>query len=767
MLRWILTLVTILLPASLFADGLIIIERLPHIIPGHFPFAPLEVGYHRVNVKIDAQVAVTTVDQEFINPGSAQLEGTYLFPLPPGSHIDKFAMDIDGKMADAELLSADKATSIYEEIVRRHRDPALLEYVGRDAFKVRVFPIEPHSRKHIKIRYTQILRSDGGLVEYVYPLNTEKFSSKPIGDVSVKVELEAKRPLKSVYCPSHSAEVKRDGDKRAVIGWEERNVRPDTDFKVVFSTGNDGIGMDLLSYRDDREGEGEGFFMLLPSPGMVRAGGPAPAKDICFVLDTSGSMAQNGKLEQAKKAMEFCLANLNEQDHFQIIRFSTESEPLFDSLQPADAHHLSKAREFVHNLKPIGGTAIGDALTQALKARPSSDSSRPYVMVFMTDGLPTVGETDEDRLVARATHSAAPRIFTFGVGTDVNTHLLDRIAQDTRGSSQYVLPNEDLEVKLSSFYTKIKEPALTNLRLEMNGVSLQQVYPKELPDLFYGEQLIVMGKYKTERGSLRTAVKLSGTMAGRDIVVAEDVELPERDTRYEFVPRLWATRRVGWLLDEIRMHGESGELKDEVTQLARRYGIVTPYTAYLILEDEDRRHVPMGMRSMRQIEESRAMRDDAFGFYGSAKAEAAGGGRGGMGGGAMGGGGMGARSGARAVNNAQRLGDMKGSWNTSQSVQAMPSAVAASPAPAEQGYRTQQAASGQNLRVVNGRAFYQNGNVWVDGTAQTQKGLKQQQIKLGSDEYFALVSANREAAPWLSLGTEVDVVIGDTLYQIR
>ena len=754
MFRWVLAIVAILLPASLFADGLIIIERPPHIIPGHFPFAPLEIGYHHVNVKIDAQVAVTTVDQEFINPGSAQLEGTYLFPLPAGAHIDKFAMDIDGKMADAELLSADKARSIYEDIVRRHRDPALLEYVGRDAFKVRVFPIEPHSRKHIKIRYTQILKADGGLVEYVYPLNTEKFSSKPIGDVAVKVELETKRPLKSVYCPSHSAEVKRDGDKRAVIGWEERNVRPDTDFKVVFSTGNDGIGMDLLSYRDDREGEGEGFFMLLASPGIQRATSPAPAKDICFVLDTSGSMAQNGKLEQAKKAMEFCLANLNEQDHFQIIRFSTESEPLFDSLQPADASHLSKAREFVRGLKPIGGTAIGDALTQAMKARPSGDSSRPYVMVFMTDGLPTVGETDEDRLVARATHSAAPRIFTFGVGTDVNTHLLDRIAQDTRGSSQYVLPNEDLEVKLSSFYTKIKEPALTNLKLEMPGASLQQVYPKELPDLFYGEQLIVLGKYKArgDRESLRTAVKLSGTINGRDIVVAEDIELPDRDTRYEFVPRLWATRRVGWLLDEIRLHGESGELKDEVTQLARRYGIVTPYTAYLILEDEARRNVPIGMRSMRQIEENRAMRDDAGGMYGSAKAEAAGGG--------------GSRSGMGAVNNAMRLGDMKGSWNTSQSVQAMPSA-AASPAPAQQGYRMQQATSGQNLRVVNGRAFYQNGTVWVDGTAQTQKGLKQQQIKLGSDEYFALVSANREAAPWLSLGTEVDVVIGDTLYQIR
>ena len=759
MFRWVLAIVAILLPASLFADGLIIIERPPHIMPGHFPFAPLEIGYHRVSVKIDAQVAVTTVDQEFINPGSARLEGTYLFPLPAGAHIDKFAMDIDGKMAEAELLSADKARSIYEDIVRRHRDPALLEYVGRDAFKVRVFPIEPHSRKHIKIRYTQILKSDGGLVEYVYPLNTEKFSSKLIGDVSVKIELESNHPLKSVYCPSHNAEVKRDGDRRAVIGWEQHDVRPDSDFKLVFSTGTEAVGMDLLSYREDRDGDG--FFMLLASPGVQRPSGLSAAKDICFVLDTSGSMAQNGKLEQAKKAMEFCLANLNEHDHFEIIRFSTESEPLFSSLQPADADHVSKARDFVRNLKPIGGTAIGDALAQALNVHLTAESIRPYVVVFITDGLPTVGETDEDRLVARATHGTTPRIFTFGVGTDVNTHLLDRIAQETRGSSQYVLPNEDLEVKLSTFYTKIKEPALTDLKLDINGIKLQQVYPKELPDLFYGEQLIVLGKYRGgDRELLKTAVKLSGMMAGREIVIADDVELPARDTRHEFIPRLWATRRVGWLLDEIRLHGESSELREEVTHLARRYGIVTPYTAYLILEDEARRHVPIELRSMRQIEDNSAMRADAGDFYLSNKAEAAD---------------VARRSGGRAVTNAQRLGEMKGGWNMEQSVQSMPSAAAGAGGgmsmgaggPAQQGYRMQQSTAGQNMRVVNGRAFYQNGTVWVDSTAQTQKGLKQQQIKLGTDEYFAFVSSNRAAAPWLSLGTEVDVVIGDTLYQIR
>src|SRR6185295_9004083 len=190
MLRtWIIAIVLLFtVPGRLFADGFIIVER-PHRVPGHFPFAPMEVRYHRVSVEINDRVAVTSVDQEFYNPGNQRTEGTYLFPLPPGAHIDSFSMDINGKQIEAELLPADKARSIYEDIVRKMRDPALLEYVGRDAFKCRIFPIEPHGTKHIKIRYTQVLKEDGGLVEYAYPLNTEKFSSRPINDVSVYVKV--------------------------------------------------------------------------------------------------------------------------------------------------------------------------------------------------------------------------------------------------------------------------------------------------------------------------------------------------------------------------------------------------------------------------------------------------------------------------------------------------------------------------------------------------------------------------------------------------
>ena len=803
-------LVSLLVPALSRADGFIVVREPPtNPRPGHFAFAPLEVTYHRVTVDINDQVAVTSVDQEFYNPNPQRLEGTYLFPLPAGAHIDKFSMDVNGRMQDAELLDADKARGIYEEIVRKYRDPALLEYIGRDAFKARIFPIEPNSKKQIKIKYTQLLKSDTGLVEYTYPLNTEKFSARPLGDVSVKVNLACKDPIKAVYCPSHQVEIKRDGDRKATIGYEERNVRPDTDFKLIFSRTANPIGIDLLTYRNSPD---DGYFLLLASPGI---GGSArdlvQPKDVCFVIDTSGSMAEHDgkKMEQAKKALSFCVQNLNEGDRFEIVRFSTEAEALFDGLKPATKEHTDKAMAFVQTLKPIGGTAIHDALQKALSLRPAPaatigqspegippPSDRPYLVIFLTDGQPTIGETREDKIVEAVkaadgsgqshARGANVRVFSFGIGTDVNTHLLDRIATETKAFSQYVLPKEDLEVKLSSFYTKIKEPALTDVQVAFTGdVRATQVYPGNMPDLFKGDMLIAFGRYS---GKGPSAVRVSGTVNGERREFATDVKFADHDTANGFIPRLWATRRVGWLLDEIRLRGESKELKDEVVRLARQHGIVTPYTSYLIVEDEVRRNVPVAFRTQRELELDAQNRGLARARYETAAAESRD---------------VRLRAGADAVWNAKDVSALKESTNLQQAreqgerlakaggvagpapagaepadrlgtlagrrpvaEQQAGQAPAAASAPADYGYKQAQNYA-QQARVVNGRAFYQNGKTWTDATAQEKTGLKQKQVTFNSDEYFALLAQHRDAAPWLALGEEVDVVLGDTLYQIR
>jgi Ca-activated chloride channel family protein len=729
------------------ADGLIVIDNPPEPRPGHFSFAPLEVVYHRVTVEIKDQVAITTVDQEFYNPNGRQLEGTYLFPLPAGAHIDQFSMDVNGEMTEAELLDAAKARAIYEEIVRRHRDPALLEYVGRDVFKARIFPIEPNSKKQVKLKYTQLLTDDSGLVEYTYSLNTEKFSAAPLKDVSIKVDLSCSQPIKSIYSPSHAIDIRRDGNQRAVIGYEEKDVRPDTDFKLIFSHAPKEIGLDVLSYQAGTE---DGYFMLLASPGLDDVKEKVQNRDICFVIDTSGSMA-GPKLDQAKKALLFCLANLNEGDRFEIIRFSTESESLFGKLTAAEPANVEAARDFVNAMKPIGGTAIQDALLKA-SSLPGAQEA-PFTVIFLTDGQPTIGETDEEKLIGSLTTLMSrdlTRVFSFGIGTDINTQLLDRISGETRAFTQYVLPEEDIEVKVSNFYTKIKSPALTNVKFDFTGeVRIKEIYPAAMSDLYKGQTLVAFGRYSP--GKPNAAIRLTGTLNGEAREFVTDVKLAENDTANAFIPRLWAVRRVGWLLDEIRLRGETTELKDEVVRLARDHGIVTPYTAYLIIEDEEARRVPLAQRTMREFESDAASRAGAEEVYDSAR--------------------LGARqekSGRRAVENsaaAQSLkeADNEGVLRKRDSILSMPKSVNASPS---DGYRNAMDYN-QQVRAVNGKTFYQNGATWTDSASQAQKNLKRREVQFNSGEYFALLDSHPLLAQWLSLGSEIDVVMDDVLYVIR
>ena len=720
-------------------DGFIVVEHPIYIPPGHFPFAPLEVTSHQVNVKIDGQVAITSIDQEFYNPNDQRLEGFYMFPVPKGAHIDKFSMEIGGKSVDAELLPADKARGIYEDVVRKMRDPALLEYAGRDLFKVRIFPIEPHSRKPIKNSYTELLRSDSGTVTYLYPLSTEKFSSRPIKNLSVKIELKSAEPLASIYSPSHKVEIKRDGPNRAVIGYESKNEKPDTDFQLVYSSDTRDVGLKLITYKPDSD---DGYFLLLAAPTITNETKPA-AKDVVFVVDTSGSMA-GAKLQQAQKALRFCVENLNADDRFEIVRFSTEAEPLFHELVSADPDHRKRANGFIDDFKPIGGTAIADALQSALKVRPDK-SDRPFVVIFLTDGLPTVGTRNPEEIVTNIKKASGVRIFSFGIGSDVNTQLLDQIAEGTRAFSQYVLANEDLELKVSNFYTRIKEPALTNLRLDLAGtVRTAKMYPTDLPDLFKGDQLVVAGRYS---GAGDVEAKLTGNVGGREQTFTYKLHFDDRKTTDDYVPRLWATRRVGFLLDEIRIHGETAELRDETTELARKYGIVTPYTAYLIVEDEDRRRVPMADRSMQSMSTDVVTRAEVAKAWGGFKQR---------------------KEGDDGVANARSQNAFKFAQQAPASITAGASeslrgfaaaAPAATPATARLSQYTQQS------RFVNGRAFFQNGHQWIDSNAQNN-AAKRQRIQFNSEEYFNLLTKHPEAGPWLALGQNVVLTLDNTVYEI-
>ena len=753
-------------PLFVRADGFIIINR-PVPGPGPvapFAFAPLEVSYHHVDVKIDGQVCTTSVDEEFYNPNSQILEGTYLFPVPKTAQIDKFSMQINGKETAAELLDADKARGIYEDIVRREKDPALLEYADRGVFKVRVYPIEGRSRKQLKISYTEVLKADSGLVTYTYPLNTEKFSAALIHDVSVKVDVKSDRPLTSIYSPTHDVEIDKTDPKHVIVGFEAKAVRPDTDFQLLFAPQKEDVSLDLLTYRENADDDG--YFMLLASPGVKQKATHLP-KDVTFVLDTSGSMADDNKLVQAKKALSFCLQNLNADDRFEIIRFSTEPEPLFGMLTTASEDAVAQAQKFVGKLHPSGGTALFDALHQAMGLRPDK-SDRPYVVVFITDGMPTVGETNDDKIVAETDKAAADgtRVFCFGLGTDVNAHLLDRIAEHTRAVSDYILPNEDLEIKVSNFFAKIKEPVLANVKLTFpDGVKVTKMYPQEMPDLFQGDQLVLCGRYS---GDGSGDCVITGDAGGEPQTFKVPVNFPKTSDQQPFVPRLWASRRVAYLLDEIRLHGENAELKNEATDLARQFGLVTPYTAYLIMEDERGRHVAEDNQVMRDMGKDEQAQVESAGAYQSFRADI---------------------SGSSAVGMAKASNAMKGSMHlvdalreantdAAAAMNVPASTVSAAPAAPMGGtsYNTISTPSSdaktrvvqytQHAKYIAGRAFFQNGNQWIDNNVSAQNSANSTRIKFASDDYFALLDKHPEARPWLALGQNVKLLLGSSVYEI-
>lgn len=575
------------------ADGIIIPDPPPFPEPVPLEESWLSIRYHRVTVSIENQIAVTRVEQEFFNDLDWEVEGTYVFPLPEGATISKFVMWVDGEPLESKILPAEEARQIYEQIVRERRDPALLEYIGRDAVQARIYPIPPGGSRVIELEYSQALEMDQGLVRYLYPLNTEKFSAQPLEECSVRVELVSPQPLRSVYSPTHQdrLSIVREGDYRAVMGYEEYDLLPDQDFELIYTVSKEDVGLNLLTYLDpERSGsfEREGYFLLMAAP-SVETDQVIP-RDIILVLDTSGSM-EGVKLEQAKEAAIYVLEHLNQEDRFNVIAFSTGVKRFASSTQAVS--QVSRAVSWIEEMLALGGTNINQALLEALALNGYDDGegSRPQVILFLTDGLPTEGVTEVDQILAniRATAPANTRLFSFGVGDDVNTELLDTLAEENRGLVSYVRPEERIDEEVSSLYVKIQTPVLTDLEIDFGDVLVDELYPSEIPDLFAGSQLLIAGRYRLPDGvSGRELIRLTGKVGSQSKTFEYQVNFdPDvvSPSGHSFIPRLWAARKIGYLLTQIRHKGENQEWVEAVIQLSLQYGIITPYTSFLIEEE--------------------------------------------------------------------------------------------------------------------------------------------------------------------------------------
>jgi Ca-activated chloride channel family protein len=740
---WLLALVGVLAsPMMALAQGLLVNEdisrriRLPRPMPTPTPPASsYRIKELDTHVRLQDQVAKVQVSQSFVNTGSQQMEVSFVFPLPHDGAIDQLTFLVDGKEFPGKLMKATDARRIYEETVRRNRDPALLEWLGTGMFQTSVFPVPPGAERKVTLTYSQLCRRERGLTDFLFPLSTAKYTSQPVEKLNVQVNITSGTEIKNVYSPTHSVSVDRSGGN-AAIKYKAENTIPGQDFRLFYDVGSDVLGTSVVSYRADEKEDG--YFLLLATPDVKADTAEIPAKTVVFVVDRSGSMSGQ-KIEQAKGALKFVLNNLREGDLFNIVAYDTGVESFRPELEKYNDETRKAALGFVEGIYAGGSTNISGALETALGQL--KDTSRPSYVVFLTDGLPTVGETNEMKIVemAKKTNQVRARVLAFGVGYDVNSRMLDRLVRENFGQSEYVLPEEDIEARVASLYNRIKSPVMTDVKVSVDidglkteeGEPVNRVYPREVYDLFAGEQIILVGRYK-KSGAAKVTIRGKVHGSERSFDFPAELVAKSNDDSFGFVEKLWAMRRIGEIIDEVDLKGHNEELVQELVALATRHGVLTPYTSFLADENTNVRD----LAAVRVEAEARLkFLEDADGASGvtqrAAKAglQRAGGrsgadsyGRGastpssapaGGGGGGFGGGGFGGRQRGPAV----------------------------AGAPAD---RVEEATR-ETVRNVAQKTFYRRADRWIDSVVTEELEKKARKVVQFSDEYFALADRHGKA----------------------
>ena len=776
--------------------------------PGMLPF---RVVSSQVHVRIEENVATTTMEQSFQNLSGQNLEVRVMIPLPNGAAINSSTLSMNESMVEGQLHNATEAQSIYESIVVRRKDPSLLRFAGENMYEARIFPVAPNEVKRFKFSYTQVLTQDGGLYDLRHILSGSQLYATGVEKFSLDVTIRSKNAIGPVYSPTHKVQVERPDENTATVKLASENLSSDRDFRLLFAPAANDIALRLLTHRS---GDEDGYFMLVGRADSRLENAKIIPKEIVFVLDISGSM-QGEKMDQARAAMKFCLNSLNERDRFNFISFSTDVTPFSNNLLQATKENIKKAVATVDQLEATGGTNIDGALKAAFANDFTDGPTTSKMVVFMTDGLPTVGNTDPDSIletVQKSNGKNKARFFNFGVGNDVNTHFLDNLAGANEGVTSYVAPREDIEIKVSEFYNKIRYPFMTDVAIDYGpDGKANAIYPRKLPALYRGTEFMLVGRFK---GSGPGHIVVTGNVAGEQRQIQLDVNWPAREVDNSYLPRVWAMRKIGHLMEDLRLHGNNAEIVQELVTLAQRHGIVTPYTSQLVVEPgwNQGQPQPAPIRRNREddtfgaTEAPRAMNGaDALAMQDRRKsgsveaakqvqkfAESTNSGEVAValatverelkdadkaGDGVTLEGKFDSAAAAktpnapaekkakeeayRQIGASMRAGSVDASGRYEDGHLALPSSDAQDEKMGEQIDRAQTAI----IKQVGDRTFYNRGGVWVDSSAKAD--AKPTIVKLFSAEYFELVKTDTTLGPVLAMGSKIIVVSQDKTYQIE
>jgi Ca-activated chloride channel family protein len=706
-------------------------------------WATVSIAAVAADITINDQVATTTLEISVHNPGGTPQEAELLLPVPDGVTVRGLQYDGTGPEPTARLLPREEARRIYNSIVHASRDPALLEFAGLNVIRSSAFPVPAGATQKIRITFEQLLPSDNGRIDYVLP-KSESLATGVGVPWAIRATVRSTRAISSVYSPSHDLVSERRSPGEFVVTVPANSASGAGSFRLSMMAPQDAAAASasVYAYPDAAIDGGKGGYFLLVAalPAQKPADVKPVQREVTVVIDRSGSM-RGEKFRQAQKAAENILSGLAAGEKFNIVDYSDSIESFAKDPVTLDDKSRADALAYLGRLQADGGTNLHDALLTALNA-PASPNTMPLVL-FLTDGLPTVGERGEAAIRdhALAANKASRRIFTFGVGFDVNTPLLSGLARAAKGAPTYVLPTEDVEQKVSQVYRRLNGPTMANATLTvLDGDGkpstriLRELEPSGLDDIFEGDQVVVLGQYTGASDTLH--LKLEGDYFGTRRAFDLSLSLQSATTRNGYVPRLWATRKIARLVEELRQSGadpsggdaRSKELLDQITQLSMRWGVMTPYTSFLATEQ----NVAIGDATrVRRMAEDRwastgGKRSGAEGVVQEADA-----------------------AGKRVALNAQ-------SANTTYAP-ARPAATPSAPAarggganaPADAFYRESLKAGDAGGQVVyaavqniNSQTYYRRTDRWVDGRALARESEKPEvEVTVGTKEFDAVADA--------------------------
>ncbi|MBU0473960.1 MAG: VWA domain-containing protein [Bacteroidetes bacterium] len=541
-----------------------------------------------VDVNIQDQIAVTKVDQIFYNEMDQSVEAIYLFPLPENAMMTKLVYWFNGERYEAEIRERQDAINAYNQKLNQWLDPALLEYMGDNLFRLSIVPVNANTEVRTEMTYVEMLNYDFGINNYKYLLNTLDLSSQPLETVHFFMNAQSQNPFKYFNSPSHnnpsSTQLIKLSDYNYTLEFGDENFYPDKDLIVKFETVRDEVQFSVLTYsptEEDSMGTDSFYSLWITPPDSITDDETIP-KDIVFTADVSSSMG-GMRIAQVKQSLDYYLNLLNPADQFNIVTFGTYVAQFKPDLIPATAENIEAAHNYVFQMYALGMTNISAALDSSLTQSFGDTTSNN--LIFLTDGKPTVGITDAEIIINNAaeTNTKNVKIFSFGVGDNLNRNLITKLANENHGYATYITSDDSIAILVNNHFTKISKPLITDLQIDFGGLQSWDRYPKVFSDLYWGSQSVEMGLY-TNSGSF--PITLTGKIGSESIEFTKTLNFSD-SSGYRFVPRLWAKSKINHLLDLIDINGESDELIDQIIELSLRFQILTKYTAFYVDPEDD------------------------------------------------------------------------------------------------------------------------------------------------------------------------------------